>query len=340
MSHNLSLRRALPALVALVLMVVALFPVAERLPVHGDERLYAWSSAYYTEKLLRLDLRTAGSDPYTDPAWAPVNFWTLTEPMGLRCIYGLAMTITGASPPSRPYSYAAGALNGPETEIPPETLMILRFTAVLCSVVGFMLIALKLGWRGTAAAAIVLAFPYSREDLSRAWAEGPLVLGFGLCVVAYGTRWFPIACGIAATLKLTALGIWPLTLFRRANGGRYGILGPPIAALAWTALTPPAWFLLGPFYLILMLVDRFVEFRSASQQWPGLFGLYFPTRYFLPFEFLFALTVVWIVPRIRYATRYHGSSRQIRFAESKEQRAAGPQAAESPEKSGIFASSD
>ncbi|HVC35223.1 MAG TPA: hypothetical protein VNL16_17045, partial [Chloroflexota bacterium] len=272
-----------PALVAFLLALAALVPAALTVPVHEDERQYVWTGAYYFGKLTHLDFRTTGSDSYTDPGWAPVDFWPLTQPMGTRFVFGTAMAVAGVPAPALPYSYGDAALQGPATEIPAETLPVVRLAAVLCAALGFALVAKRLGWRGTAAAALVLAMPFSREDLARAWAEGPLMLGLGLCTLAYGTRWFSPACGVAATFKLTALGLWPLALLKAANGGRYGALGIPIAAVVWSALTPSSWFLLGPVYLLPMLADRFVEYRSASQTYPGPFGIYFPTRYLVPF---------------------------------------------------------
>jgi hypothetical protein len=120
-------------------------------------------------------------------------------------------------------------------------------------------------WRGGPATAVAsvlfLMLPNVREDLSRAWAEGPLLLGFGICAFAYRSRWFGPACGVAATFKLTALGLWPLLLLRRAHGGaRFGpTVGLLAALLVWTILTPPAWYGYGPGYLVHMVVDRATE---------------------------------------------------------------------------------
>lgn len=44
-----------------------------------------------------------------------------------------------------------------------------------------------------------------RDDLARAWAEVPVLLGFGQCAATYRTRWFAVARGLAAIFKLTAL---------------------------------------------------------------------------------------------------------------------------------------
>ena len=291
-------RRVIPVVVSFCLALAVLVPAIAVVPVHNDERQYVWTAHYFTSKLLHLDLRTKGTNSYTDPGWAPVDFWPLTQPMGTRFVYGLTMAIFHVPAPALPYSYGDRALQGADTQIPAETLPIVRLASVLCAAVGCALFTIRLGWRGVALTVITLLAPGVRDNVSRALAEGPLLLGFGLCALTYGTRWFAPMCGVAATFKLTALGLWPLTLVRRANGGHHGPLGLPIAALAWTALTPPSWFLLGPFYLLPMLADRIKEYSSLSEQYPGPFGLFFPDRYYLPFVVLLALGIVLVAPRV------------------------------------------
>jgi len=173
-----------------------------------------------------------------------------------------------------------------------ELLFALRLTAILCACLGFALMALRLGWKSFVATGLVLLIPHVPPDLTRAWAEGPLILGAGLCVLTFGTRWFGAACGLAATVKLTALGLWPLLLLRRANGGgRWArTLGVGSAALTWTLLTPQSWFEGGPLYILIMLTVRKGYYQLQTQLvgrpgFEGVAGIFLPTRYLIPFEF-------------------------------------------------------
>jgi len=124
------------------------------------------------------------------------------------------------------------------------------------------------------------------------------MLGFGLCAVAYRTRWFAPACGLAATFKLTALGLWPLVFWHGFGQSHYArILGLAIAIAVWVALTPASWFFGGPAYLGVMLVDRYVEYSGQCATYGGAAGLFLPTRYWWPLGLLALLTVTSAVAR-------------------------------------------
>jgi hypothetical protein len=219
--------------------------------------------------------------------------------MGSRFLYALVLAATGLPAPDRPFILGDPARRGPDTAVATDTLHALRLAAIACVATGFGLLALRLRWRGVVAAALVLAIPHAREDLARAWAEGPLVLGFGLCAVAFGTRRFALACGVAASFKLTALAAWPLLLWPRASGRSRaaGLLAVPVAVAVWTLLTPPAWFLLGPPYLVAMVLNRQAEHAGQSVHLGGDLGLFLPSRYLLPLELGAALGLAWLAGR-------------------------------------------
>ena len=298
MKHQ-RLIRGLSALLAFLFALCVLVPTMARLPHFGDEAQYAWSAAYFGGKIVRLDFSpTSGPDSFVDPSWAPDTFWALTQPMGTRYIFSLALGLSGLQAPELPYAFDEQALwmrpgfDGPAHRLAGSTLIFLRAVAVLCAALGLALIAFRLGPWGLLAVVSFLLFPNVPHDLGMAYAEGPLVLGFGLCIAAYGTRLFGTALGLAASFKLTALGLWPLMLLPRANGqGRYArLLALLVAPLTWTILTPTAWFGGGPFYLWPMLLNRQAEYVSQSAAvGKGPFGLFFPTRYELPVELGLAL---------------------------------------------------
>jgi hypothetical protein len=268
------------------------------LPQNGDENHYAWTAAYFGGKIARLDFRPEGSDAILDPGWAPISLWALTQPMGSRLVYAVALGVTGSPPPALPLALADPSAHASEIAVPESTLLVLRLAAVLCAGMGFALFALRWGWRG-AAPLLILAIPDARDDLARAWAEGPLVLGLGLCALAYGTRWFAAACGLAATFKLTALGLWPLVFWRGSLGhSRFAhVLGLAVAAAVWCALTPPSWYAGGPLYLVAMLLDRQLENRYQAATMDSATGVFFPSRYLVPFEIGVVLAAVWLAPR-------------------------------------------
>ena len=294
-----SIRRFAPVLAALLITVVALVPSAVSLPQHDDENHYAWTAAYYGGKLAHLDFRPDSSDPGLDPGWDPFSQWALTQPMGARLVYALALGVTHSSPPALPLDLDDPSAHLSEIAVPDSTLLVLRLTSVLCAALGFALFAVKWGWRG-AAPLVLLAIPDTRADLARAWAESPLLLGFGVCAIAYGTRWFAAACGLAATFKLTALGLWPVVFWKGAIGhSRLAhVLGLAVAVAIWCLLTPPSWYAGGPLDLVLMLMDRQFENGRQAAAMGSPDGVFFPTRYLLPFEIALVLAAVWLAPRV------------------------------------------
>ncbi len=163
--------------------------------------------------------------------------------------------------------------------------------AILCASIGSGLIIFRFGYPGAISIIILFLIPSSRVDLARAWAEGPLLLGLGLCAIAYQTRWFPVACGSAAAIKLTALGLWPLMILPGAIGKKniyYWYASIPIALIVWSILNPVSLFSGGPLYLIPVVVHRIGSFinQSIHLEVNKVFGLYFPSRYGWPFILL------------------------------------------------------
>jgi hypothetical protein len=295
--------RLAATLTIFVLTWIALLPSALSLSQHGDERQYAWSAGYFGGLLARGEFRSLASTPaFSDPAWDPLAWWNRTQPTGARLLYAAALGLTRSVPPSEPYSYGlTGGAEwvGPASMIPSDTLLVLRGAAVLAAAAGLSLITLRFGWRGAAACGSILLIPHVRDDLARAWAEGPLLLGIGICAAAYGTRWFGPACGVAATFKLTAMGLWPLLLVRGPR--RMRVASFCAATLIWILLTPPSWFAGGPAFIGTMVRDRFDE--TPSHVIDGTLENNAPTRYLWPFELAAAVGLSCA------AMRVYGSSR-------------------------------
>jgi hypothetical protein len=307
------------AVVTFLLVLAALLPATLTSSVHHDETQYVWSAAYYGQKVAHIDFRREGTDPFVDPGWEPNTWWPISQPMGTRYVVAAALAATGARAPAVPYSYVDTALQGPQTDVAWSTLVIARIAATLCAAGGFALMAWRWGARGVAVAVLLLAIPHARQDLARAWAEGPLLLGFGLCAATIGSRRFSYACGVAAVFKLTALGVWPLLLWPGACGARSerfacvrAVLG---AAGIWSLLTPSSWYAGGPLYLVWMTFYRAHEYGGMTESSPGLFGLFLPTRYLLPLELAGAVAVVIVVSAWRRGPAgqghvgVHGTSR-------------------------------
>jgi hypothetical protein len=284
-----------PAFVTLVLSFSLLLPSAISLPQHGDEAQYGWTAAYFTQRLLKLDLRPTGTDRMVDPGWDPLSHWTLTQPMGTRFLYGLVIALARLPTPERPYLWLDPPLPQPENELPAATLLALRLTASLCAAIGLALISYRLKWSGTVAALLFLAFPDVRDALAHAWAEGPLLLGLGLATLAFGSPWFGIMAGLAASFKLTAVLLWPFGWLSRPGSPPLTRMAAVAAAIVtWTLLTPPSWFFGGPLYLVVMLADRLVENAGNARYAPDLTiaGIYWPSHYSWPLDLLLALLVV------------------------------------------------
>ena len=261
-------RRALAFGVFVVTWPV-LLPLAFSEPQHGDERQYVWNAGYYGGLIADGDFRhTAGADRFLDPAWDPNAWWSLTQPMGARFLLAAGIALADAPAPALPYDWdvaGTSVLSGEATLIPPRTLIVARATAILAAALGLALLAWRFRGRGALACGLLLAVPGFRVQFAYAWAEGPLLLGFGLCALAYGSRWLGPALGLAATFKLTAVGLWPLLLLPGAQGRHRGwlFIGPVLTWATWLALEPPAWYSdLGPLYLIRMLYIRAQETPS------------------------------------------------------------------------------
>lgn len=311
---NLAKSRALPAAAAFALTLGFVLPGINSVPQHGDEGHYAITGAYYGGKVARLDFSPVFRGTY-DPGWNPQSDWATTQAEGTRFLYALVLWATGDSPPQAFFDFST-PVQPKNTLVAPGALFALRLTAILCACLGFALMALRLGWKSFVATGLVLLIPHVPPDLTRAWAEGPLILGAGLCVLTFGTRWFGAACGLAATVKLTALGLWPLLLLRRANGGgRWArTLGVGSAALTWTLLTPQSWFEGGPLYILIMLTVRKGYYQLQTQLvgrpgFEGVAGIFLPTRYLIPFELMAAYGLGCGAP---WLARRLGQSRRLR----------------------------
>jgi hypothetical protein len=266
---------------------------------HEDEDLYVWASQYLVHQIATLDVRFEADplDPYSRAHWDPDSNWAQGMGTSTRLVYGLGLVVTPYThAPELPYAGSASRFQGPRTVTDLRTLRVMRLIAVLCAVIGIGLVAYRFGWAAVLGAVVILGVPGGIATFSRAWAEGPLLLGLGLCAVAFGTRWFAPALGLGMTFKLTALGLWPLVLLRR---GRVVELWQGLVAMVgvFLLLNPPSWAMLGPLYLIRLMRYRQVAWTGQSSE-----GLFVPSRYFWPFELAAVLFAAWIVARV--AARY------------------------------------
>jgi hypothetical protein len=160
----------------------------------------------------------------------------------------------------------------------------MRLTGLLAASLGLAFIAWRFRWPGLVTGLVLLTIPHVRDDLARAWAEGPLMLGLGLCAMAFGNRWFGLTLGLAASFKLTALALWPLTFHPHANGqwtARRGLLA---AALTFAATNPQGWSLGVILHFGALIYFRFAQAFDVFEVLGGPRGLPLPSRYFWPFE--------------------------------------------------------
>lgn len=298
------------AIFILFFSLAALIPNIGRLDQHGDEKMYVWKAHYYGQRIAHLDF-SGGTDNYLDPGFSPFYYWSVDQPFGCNIIYAVAMAVTSSPPPSLPYSYNDVTLQGPETEIPIKTLYATRFAAVLCAALGLALISLQFGWNSFIPIIVLLAFPSTRDSFSRAWAEGPLMLGFGLCATAYRSKWFPVTLGIASAFKFTAFGLWPLMFINNSCGKEFKwrrLLSIFVAIIILIFLTPVAWFNGGPVYIIFMIIHRILTWYSQSQSIPTINGIFFPERYAWPFELIAFLLISQFITN--YLEKVHQKSNQ------------------------------
>jgi hypothetical protein len=274
---------------------------------HPDEDQYAWSAGYYRNLISKGDFSLRARS-FQDPRWDPHSYWG--RAMGTRYVYAIAAAVTGAKTPSIPYSFSDPSHQTSQTRMDRTSLLRLRLFGLLCAIGGSWLIGRRFGWSGAAAIVAILAIPEGWTDFARAWAEGPLLLGFGLTAVAWRTRWSPAAIGLASTFKLTAIGLWPLLLMRGAAGRmrrRFSIL---LALGVWTLFTPPSWGALGPLNVALLVHARVSEYQNTSATQSGLFA---PSRYLWPFELVLVLAVAEAVKRrVAWRGKVRAIARSIR----------------------------
>lgn len=284
-------RRAAPAVLAGAMFLAVGTYGAFTTPVDHDEDLYVWAGAYLVHQIATADTSAQSHGQYADPHWDPLTPWALGMGTGTRLVYGLGLALTpDTHAPPRPW-----AIDFPDDEstfAAERTVRVLRMLAVLCACAGIALIALRFRWAALAGGAVILLLPEGIATFSRAWAEGPLLLGFGLVAVAWGTRWFASLLGVALTFKLTALGLWPLVLWKRA---RVLPLWKALIAMLGTymVLTPASWFFGGPIFLF-----KLVEFRGQHYSDQSAEGAFLPARYFWPFELALVLFSFAVVERL------------------------------------------
>jgi hypothetical protein len=274
-----------PSLVGAVVALATIVPQVWLSAQHHDEDQYAWSAAYYGKKILHGDFGEKGTDIFRDPGWDPTSYWGRS--MGTRGVLAIGLATPWARAPALPYSYREPALQGRAAQLDRSSLVALRLLASLCAVLGAVLIAWRLGWIGALAVLLLLALPHNAENFSRAWAEGPMLLAFGLVAAAYGTRVFPLVLGAVSTVKFTLVGLWPLLLLRAAHHWRSRLLALLVTAATWVVLTPPSWYRGGPLMLLSLGGTRVHEYRGGQAADGSV--LFLPARYFWPFELGLAL---------------------------------------------------
>lgn len=283
----------MPSIVAFALAAVAIVPFAYSAEPNPDEDQYAWSAAYHGRNVLAGRFQGHGTDLFIDPGFDPQSYWGRS--MGTRWIYALPLSLPWVSAPAEPFSWVEQARQGPETRLDERSRHVLRLVGALCAALGAALLTWRFGWAGVLAVGAILVIPRNAENFGRAWAEGPLLLAFGLVAAAWGSRAFPIALGAASTVKLTAVGLWPLIAFRRAHGWRYRALALAVAVAVWVLLTPPSWHAYGP-GLLFELADARVDEYSGGQASEGD-SIFLPSRYLWPFELGLALLLLWAADR-------------------------------------------
>lgn len=285
---------------SIAIFIVSLFILVNNISdrdQHGDEKIYIWKSGYYGNRIISWNF-SPGTNNFSDPGFNPSSFWAWEQPFGSHIIYALTMGITSSPPPALPYSYEDPNYQSPETLIPHKTLLTTRSTAALCAALGMSLLTMRFGWEAIFPLIILLAIPSTRDSFSRAWAEGPLMLGFGLCAISFRSRWFPYALGIATSFKLTALGLWPLLMMADSCGKEFRWRKPisiVTSLLVFSFLNPISWFFLGPLFIIIIIIFRILTWYQQSNAFPTFQGIFFPPRYAWPFELLGLLLITHII---------------------------------------------
>ena len=170
-------------------------------------------------------------------AAVPGSYWASTQPMAGRYLYGLVMALSGSPAPADPHNWATDReVIRPEAQVDPRTLLVMRMISIFAAALGLALITWRLRWGGLVGSLLFLAIPHVRVDLAEAALDGMLILTFGLCAISFGRRWFTAVCAIAAAVKLTALGLWPLLLWPKATKIKHPSVSLGMAWFIWTLL--------------------------------------------------------------------------------------------------------
>lgn len=293
--------RLVPAILIFIISLAVLIPPAHKLPQHGDEAMYLWKAQYYTNRILAWDFSWGDPDSYVDPGFTPLSFWAMEQPFGSHLVYSLVMKLGKKPGPSAPYRHLDPECEKPEYQVPAATLSAVRMTAALCASMGLALVVIHWGWKAFFACLVFLCISSVRSDLSRAWAEGPLLLGLGLCAALERTKYWGVALGMAASFKLTAILLWPLAVYlTRKRTRRCRVSGVLQCCLAWTATNPISWFAGGPLYIVVLLMFRMASlfWQSNKLQTDIVGGIFWPSRYIWPFELAALLFAFASVPPI------------------------------------------
>lgn len=285
--------KALLSVAVFAFTVIFLLNEVSTTDQHGDEKMYVWKSGYYANRILSWNF-SSGTHEYLDPGFNPLTFWAWEQPFGSHFIYAITMGVTSSPYPEVPYSYVDPNYQSTETMIPQKTLLTTRSAASVCAAIGMSLITMRFGLEAILPVVVLVLIPSTRDSFSRAWAEGPLMLGFGLCAITFRSRWFPIALGIATSFKLTSLSLWPLLLVSGSCGKEFQwrrSISIIASLLVFSSMTPISWFYLGPLYIVVLILYRFFSWHQQSLTIPTFNGIFFPPRYAWPFELLGLLLI-------------------------------------------------
>ncbi len=295
-------------ILSLAVFFITLYILTQRVDIleqHGDEKIFTSKAWYFSNKIIELNFSKENLN-WDDPGFHPNTFWAMEQPFGSHLIYATTMHTFSLSPAVQAFSYTLGPdFQGPNTDIPKQTLVVLRTVACAFSAFGLALLTLRFGLTGLFTSLMLLAIPHVRDDLSRVWAEGPLLFGIGLCTVTFRTRWFALAAGASAAFKLSGLIFWiPLIVPKKISlvflKDKFKDFA--IALLVFTLMNPVSWMNGGPLYLFVFILFRVSEWLNQSATIPTIGNYFIPTRYLWPLELLvFLLLANWLASKVDFA---------------------------------------